>query len=166
MNRNSSQGFTLIELMLVVAIIGILAAFAIPQYQTYVFRTQVQRVVSESSAIRPAIELCLLNGRLSVGNPASAGNCDPQALGSSLQVTSGNAAPSIASTWAAEGTGVPEVALSSAASSTVTATFGNLAGLPLKNGPGTVTWSRSPDGTWSCRAANIEPKYATAACPL
>lgn len=166
--RNEQKGFTLIELMIVVTVIGILAAVAIPQYQTYVYKSHVQRVVAEAGNLKTAVELCILNGRTTVGNPATAAShCDPQATGSSLQATAGNAAPTIAATWSAVGTGVPQVALSTTDVSTIVATFGNLAGAPLKAAPAaTITWTRQTNGSWSCRAANIDPKYASPACPL
>ncbi|MDP9601820.1 UNVERIFIED_ORG: type IV pilus assembly protein PilA [Variovorax paradoxus] len=163
----SNRGFTLIELMVVVAVVGILAAIAIPQYQAYVFRSQVQRVVGESGAIRPAVDICLSNGKTNVGDPAVATNCDPQATGSSLQATAGNAAPTIAAVWSAAGTGVPQVTLSSSDPSMIVATFGNLAGAPLQGAPaGTITWARDLNGSWSCKAANIDAKYVSASCPL
>ncbi|NNC22794.1 pilin [Salinisphaera sp. USBA-960] len=53
--RRKQQGFTLIELMIVVAIIGILAAIAIPQYQNYVIRSQAAEASTELGSIRPQI---------------------------------------------------------------------------------------------------------------
>ena len=51
-----------IELMIVVAIIGILAAIAIPAYQNYIAKSQVTRVLAEISPMKTAIETNLLNG--------------------------------------------------------------------------------------------------------
>ena len=62
MNRQQ-QGFTLIELMIVVAIIGILAAISIPIYQSNTLKTQINRVIGELGSYKPAFEIQVTNGR-------------------------------------------------------------------------------------------------------
>jgi type IV pilus assembly protein PilA len=55
-----SNGFSLLELLLVVALIGILSAFAVPTYQTYLQKTRFMEVVQHSHALRVAQSACLL----------------------------------------------------------------------------------------------------------
>ena len=71
---NNQKGFTLIELMIVVAIIGILAAVALPAYQTYSQRAAYSEVVSAASPARTAVDLCV-----QTGSPANCDNLTDQA---------------------------------------------------------------------------------------
>ncbi len=62
MKKSLQQGFTLIELMIVVAIIGILAAVALPAYQDYTVRARVSELVLGASSARTSIsEVCQNN---------------------------------------------------------------------------------------------------------
>ena len=155
--NHAQKGFTLIELMIVVAIIGILAAIAIPQYQDYIARSQVNRVMAESGSLKTSIEDCILNGRTVVG--AGAGQCDPGATGSNLMANGGNAAPSAVAPPA--GTGVPAVSDPLIAESTITSSFGNNAAAVLSGT--TLTWTRSTDGSWRC-TTTVPNEYKPNGC--
>ena len=73
MKKKMQAGFTLIELMIVVAIIGILAAIAIPQYQDYVTRTKWAELHSTVAPLKLAVAECTQN------NNGSLAACDTMA---------------------------------------------------------------------------------------
>jgi len=65
--KKVQQGFTLIELMIVIAIIGILAAIALPAYQDYTIRAKVQEGVSISAPLRTGLGIACSEATLSAG---------------------------------------------------------------------------------------------------
>lgn len=154
MKRISSTGFTLVELMIAVAIIGILIAVAMPVYQNHAAKSQASRVMAETAGLRSLIETCVNGGRMTVG--AGVGECDPNASGSTLIYGDSQTGLVLSA-----GVGVPQVTFGAGGIVTIEAAFGNQAH-PVFSSK-TLTWSRTQDGLWIC-STTIDPIYRPTGC--
>lgn len=145
--KKLQQGFTLIELMIVVAIIGILAAVAIPAYQDYIARAQAVEPINLMGGARVAIdEECSNTGTY----PA-----DVAALTSLGVKTAGTYTASVAPTPTAGSVDCEGI---------LTATFkGDGVNANLRDK--TVVMTRCADGNWVCQpGADLEDKLMPATC--
>lgn len=160
---NAQKGFTLIELMIVVAIIGILAAIAIPQYQNYIAKSQVSRVMGELSSVKTAMESCILEGKTLLVNTQAdfdAKSATEKPKTCLLGATTSNLLGAQVKLDAYTGL---KVALPTASTDEgyVSGKFGNSASATLKDS--VLTWSRDVNGTWSC-VTNVAEKFVPTGC--
>ena len=134
--RSAQKGFTLIELMIVVAIIGILAAVALPAYQDYTVRAKVSELILAGSAYKTAIA----EKYQSDNNSVSAGsNISVNVVG---KITAGTVSDA----------GVITIQGSSASTSVGAAV--TITMTPTYNSAGTITWS----------CTGTPPRYMPATC--
>ncbi|WP_299259356.1 pilin [uncultured Kushneria sp.] len=137
-------GFTLIELMIVVAIIGVLAAIAVPRYQDYVARSETGSALATLKSSQVSIEESVLRGQTLSMTPNDAGFIgitDADVKMGTLTIPETNK----------DNTGVAsvQIAFSTDASSSLSGD--------------TIALNRSGDGTWSC-TATVEAQYMPKAC--
>lgn len=101
----ASQGFTLIELMIVVAIVAILAAIALPAYQTYTKKAKFTEVIAATGPIKTAIDICVQTGGSDCSTAGNSAIPVPSGYVDSMAVTDTNGG----TPWVITATGTAEV---------------------------------------------------------
>jgi type IV pilus assembly protein PilA len=140
--------------MIVVAIVGILAAIAIPQYQIYVGKTQATRVINELGQLKLTVEECLQTGRTAIG--LAIDECDPRASASNLIIGGSQVGVVLPSNMGVAQITNPLISTSSITATVSTQVNPRLAGKKIK-------WLRTSHGSWSC-SSNIEAIYLPNSC--